>query len=95
LKYKEFSCNNAQNPLLLRLRQPCYNPDVNMPQPDGLDVIDRLAELIQDHCRQRAPSWRNIIIGLGDRAAVWQTGSEHPLADIDRQGWQQFAPLQP
>jgi thiamine-monophosphate kinase len=68
---------------LLRLSQPCYNPTVKVSQLGEFNLIDRLAEVIKNSCRTGAPSWHNLVMGIGDDAAVWQNESGQMLATTD------------
>jgi thiamine-monophosphate kinase len=46
-------------------------------------LIDRLAEMADSLRDNRFPSWRNLIIGIGDDAAAWRCEGGTQLATVD------------
>ncbi len=63
--------------------QPCYNPDMKLVDLGEFNLIDQLAGIVQKSGRPSALSWQNLVIGIGDDAAVWQNESSRTLATTD------------
>jgi len=47
------------------------------------NLIDQLAEVVQKNHQPSAISWRNLILGIGDDAAVWQSENGPTMATTD------------
>jgi thiamine-monophosphate kinase len=55
---------------------------VKVSEAGEFGLIHRLAELVQAN-RTVAPAWRNLVLGIGDDAAVWQAEPGLTLASTD------------
>lgn len=51
-------------------------------------LIARISEIIDRSRDESAPAWQNLVLGIGDDAAVWQCGNSLQVATVDslRQG---------
>ncbi len=46
-------------------------------------LIDLVARLVEESRNPEAPSWKRLLIGIGDDAAVWRAGSPIQLTKVD------------
>ena len=64
-------------------RPACYNPNMQLSALGEFNLINQLAEITQ-RCRQpQVASWQNLILGIGDDAAVWKNENNLTLATTD------------
>jgi len=62
----------------------CYNfARMKVSELGEFGLIDRLREMADSLRDNRAPSWRNLIIGIGDDAAAWRGADGAQLVTVD------------
>lgn len=63
--------------------QPCYNPTMKLTDFGEFNLIDQLAKVVRKDSHPSAASWQNLVLGIGDDAAVWKNESGHTVATTD------------
>ncbi|MFH1381754.1 MAG: hypothetical protein ABIH70_02560, partial [Chloroflexota bacterium] len=63
--------------------RPCYNFAVKVSELGEVGLIARLAEMIEKQRDDKVPSWRQLILGVGDDTAAWNCDGSIQLATVD------------
>ena len=63
--------------------QACYNCAMKVSELGEFGLIDLLAEMVSSSRDGQLTSWRQLIAGIGDDAAVWHGGASTQLATVD------------
>jgi thiamine-monophosphate kinase len=66
-----------------KLQSLCYNPPVKISEIGEFGLIRELNEIIEQTKNPEYPSWKKLLIGIGDDTAVWENVAPVQLATTD------------
>jgi thiamine-monophosphate kinase len=66
-----------------RLTVKCYNLAMKVSEIGEFGLINRLVSFVNIAIDKRWKSWRQLIIGIGDDAAVWKPRNPYQIATVD------------